>query len=541
MPIQIVRKVSVSGGAPLRAANNLGDLTSVPTALAALGIPALRNAFTPRGGVFFDGTSGSNFATTPGAAAAINTDPRAIVWGMRVGPNPGSDAEFARVAETASPTSFYLRLVHGSNGALKIRLFGTSTGEYRETTWAGLSGFANRDIICAFVADSAGRKLYINGVEVTLAADTLTASPPANWQGAIGTGSAGTVRFSGTALVYAVTTATLYNLALSQTDVEEIYFLGGAVPYRFQFGSQTLRYTSNFSAGTDSFAGAVGTEVVDGNIDGIGGEDDVLRTTFAVTGGAGPKRTGGTELVMRKMARISTRVRVPAANVAKTVRITEGSSAAAFGGGADVVLASDTWTTLTYTGQVTGTDLSWMVRVPGGATAGDILYVKSGTVAQVGAVLHLACNEGIGYQLHDVANKLDAVMGLTGVAHLVPRRTGYARTPGSGLSWAGTHEAKNILGVSQRALPPGAAITTATLKSSAGSSGSGATLGTTNSATRWSAAASFTTAKKMLTLANQLPAGSADNDHDILLDPDTANITATVQAEVHYAVTEGTP
>jgi hypothetical protein len=160
-------------------------------------------------------------------------------------------------------------------------------------------------------------------------------------------------------------------------------------------------------------------------------------------------------------------------------------------------------------------------------------------LTQLGAVVHLPLNDGIGYQLHDESsNKLDAVMTITGVSHLQPAKQGYVRAT---LTWAGTHESKNVLGVVQRALPAEAVLRFATLKASAASTGSGATLGTSNSATRWSAAAPFTTAKKMITLSEQLPASSSGADLDLMFDPDTANYTGSIQVEVHYSVTEGAP
>lgn len=107
------------------------------------------------------------------------------------------------------------------------------------------------------------------------------------------------------------------------------------------------------------------------------------------------------------------------------------------------------------------------------------------------------------------------------------------------LTWSGTHESKSLLGA--QALPSNAMITQITRKATASSSGSGCTIGTTNSATRWQAADTFTTAKEVATLANQLPAGTAANDLDIVVDPDTANFTGSITVTVHYIVTDGAP
>lgn len=125
---------------------------------------------------------------------------------------------------------------------------------------------------------------------------------------------------------------------------------------------------------------------------------------------------------------------------------------------------------------------------------------------------------------------------LVGMSTITERRTGQL----SGvLTWSGTHEGKSLLGGT--CVPANAVITRVTTKADAASSGSGITVGTTNSATRWVAANTFTTAKKLHTLANALPAGSAAGDLDIVVDPDTANYTGTVQVTVDYVTTTEAP
>lgn len=43
------------------------------------------------------------------------------------------------------------------------------------------------------------------------------------------------------------------------------------------------------------------------------------------------------------------------------------------------------------------------------------------------------------------------------------------------------------------------------------------------------------------TLANQLPAGTAANDLNIVVDPDTANYTGSITVTVEYQIVGGTP
>lgn len=108
------------------------------------------------------------------------------------------------------------------------------------------------------------------------------------------------------------------------------------------------------------------------------------------------------------------------------------------------------------------------------------------------------------------------------------------------LTWSATHEGKSLL--SQRAFPAGVVIDSITYAPTAGSSGSGLTIGTTSSATRWLSADTFASGvKEVGTLANRLPGTAGDNYHDIVVDPDTANFTGSIAVEAHYHVTLGTP
>lgn len=167
----------------------------------------------------------------------------------------------------------------------------------------------------------------------------------------------------------------------------------------------------------------------------------------------------------------------------------------------------------------------------------------TGAVVRAGAVCHYDADaDGIGYQLHDQStNKLDAILTTTGVSWTKPARQGYVRGT---LTWAGTHEAKSLLG--QRALPAstteGYAVTFITTKATAGSSGSGVTVGVTSNAALFVAANSYTTTKKLHAIANSgVGSGITDNETTITVDPDTANFTGSITTEVRYIVTEGSP
>jgi hypothetical protein len=50
--------------------------------------------------------------------------------------------------------------------------------------------------------------------------------------------------------------------------------------------------------------------------------------------------------------------------------------------------------------------------------------------------------------------------------------------------------------------------------------------------------ATYTTAKKVQTIATQLPAGTATNDLSLVLDPDTQNYTGTIQVSINYTLAQ---
>jgi hypothetical protein len=102
------------------------------------------------------------------------------------------------------------------------------------------------------------------------------------------------------------------------------------------------------------------------------------------------------------------------------------------------------------------------------------------------------------------------------------------------ISWNGTHEAKRIFGSAGRVHNGNIRILSIVTKATVASSGSGLTVGTTTSNNRYVTANTFTTAKKVHTLANVLPASTAVNDCDFLIDPDTANYTGAITVTVRY-------
>lgn len=170
-------------------------------------------------------------------------------------------------------------------------------------------------------------------------------------------------------------------------------------------------------------------------------------------------------------------------------------------------------------------------------TTGDANYTLSNlSVTRLGLLLAPEQSApGNGYQWKDMSgNKADITLPVSGVSWALPdRRPNSVRGT---LTWSGSHEGKSLIG--QRALPTGAVVTMITRTASAVSAGSGCTVGTTGTATKWQAADTFTTAKEVSTLAAQLPTDDTANQNDIVIDPDTQNFTGSIAAEVHYTISE---
>jgi hypothetical protein len=120
---------------------------------------------------------------------------------------------------------------------------------------------------------------------------------------------------------------------------------------------------------------------------------------------------------------------------------------------------------------------------------------------------------------------------LVGMTPIVQDETKPCRIRKS-LSWAGTHEQKTLFEGTSVTLPGNVVIQDIDTKATAASTGSGLTVGTTGTGNRYVSANTFTTAKKVHTLANQIPSSTAANQLNIAVDPDTNNYTGTITTTV---------
>jgi len=295
-----------------------------------------RNALAPRGGVAFDGSAAKVLGNL--TTQALGADPFSINFFLKpkVGGDSSAPNTFALTNDPNNIATANCLTFYHSTTDLTLWLTGTSYTNRNQWVYPGFVGlYGGKVVQITLVRNAAGNPtIYFNGIDVTAAGNFGTLGTPPGWQGSItntylvlGPASGG----GGTSHFFA---ASVYNLALSSTDVQEIFELGGIVPERAKFGSQT-------------------------------------------------GQTSGT-LVAGKVYRIKTFV------------------------------AGDDFTNLGA-----GSNASAVVFISTGTTPTN--WAHGSTLLQVGAVVHLPLDDGLGLQLQDIGtNRLHALMTATGVTHIAP-------------------------------------------------------------------------------------------------------------------------
>ncbi|HYE30541.1 MAG TPA: LamG-like jellyroll fold domain-containing protein [Methylomirabilota bacterium] len=215
----------------------------------------------------------------------------------------------------------------------------------------------------------------------------------------------------------------VFNRLLSSGDVKKL-LKGGVVDYADQYANLTAPvYTSNFSAGVDGWTGTLGTAA--GNIDSIGGQDDVLR--FTVDGSTGAHFIGRSNSVNAfKNVRVRAKVYIPSTNaVVKRVTVEGTSSSVTFA----TVTTTDAWVEVDAIAAASHSTptLYFMARTNAGSSnvAGnttDVFYVKDVIVSPAGCGQDLECGVGAGTHVPDrTTNFPGRLQSTSGTAHTYPR------------------------------------------------------------------------------------------------------------------------
>jgi hypothetical protein len=401
-------------------------------------LAARRNALAPRGGLAFDGTASTRVYSTL-TNQAIGTDAFSLVATFKVPSSaPSADVDVCALAASATTSSNVSsgNVAITSGGALLLGVT-TSGAVYAYHTLSGfVSAYAGKVVTAVFTRSGTTVALYINGVAQTLSA--VSSSGGATMGDSI-TSTYFLLGFKSASGVYvgAIYSASLYNLALDQASITEIYELGGAVPQRYKFGSQL-----NDMSGNDStFAGA-------GNWLGVGS------TVATVTGG----QLVATGITNSGSNFLSSPTWVQSASGSKRVnrryRLTFDVVAISLGGAATAVsIFSPVVSNGTPVGAVStagaktidfdyvsgGSDASPMVSFYRDAASGTCdITIDNVVLRTIGAVCHYDADlAGIGYQLHDQStNKLHALLTTTGVSWTKAAPMGYVKALSDGTASA---------------------------------------------------------------------------------------------------------
>jgi hypothetical protein len=228
-----------------------------------------------------------------------------------------------------------------------------------------------------------------------------------------------TTRYAGT--VYSIYAG---NRAFTAAEFLSEYKNGIADAYKW--GSQTAIYTSDFSAGANSWTEFKGT--VAGNIDGIEGEDNVLRF-YASADNSAHCLIRSITLSNYKKYRVSLQYYIPAGNThLDSFKLCSNAGGAL----SDRQTTTGAWTTFTqeidsstYTGlRIYGWDGTSETWVGANDVADDLIYIKDFTVTPIDATLALE-SEGIqrdGWK-DSSTNGLNASYPASGYSFLRPIRT----------------------------------------------------------------------------------------------------------------------
>jgi hypothetical protein len=235
--------------------------------------------------------------------------------------------------------------------------------------------------------------------------------------------------------------------------------------------SQTAVYTSDFSAGADSWTGTSLT--VAGNVDGIGGRDNVLSITCTSTGASETPRATRTIFPaedINKPGEIKIALYRPSSNTTITgLRLNNSSGTGVFTGTSTVntfnTAAADTWEVFTVSGTMLGLTTSLRFSPVNSAgvrtqVTGEVIYVVDVTGKRLGITSELLAQNAQtdnGQVLDSSGNKqhaklAEAGMSTQGAISARRREVRWTNT------WAGTLELQYIGGINQAILPANAYI-----------------------------------------------------------------------------------
>jgi len=308
------------------------------------------------------------------------------------------------------------------------------------------------------VSAAGSATFYVNGVQLG-AAVSITAAATSNLDntGTLHLNSLNTTsdgRAASNSLGWSI-----FNRALTSAEVLDLSINGVALADRG--ASQTPVYTSNFSAGVDSWT-TITNVTVTGNVDSIDGQDDWLEVEKTVTSGAmrisRAITTSGTRTIKGRIFnpvgsgithfRIANDTDAGGNLVSTTFALAEGQAI-------DIVRTFVADSTSALSVRVVNSNGS-----NGTAAVGAKFYIKNWVVGNAGLVSELIASNAQSNtgQIFDTSgNKNHALLPASG-ATVVGRPVSQTREVRWTNTWAGTNELQYIGGVNQAILPANAYI-----------------------------------------------------------------------------------
>jgi hypothetical protein len=420
-----------NGAATLNGNTTLGDaqtdtatINSQLTARQGEFPSAVRAAASNYAAVMFDGATTSTRITSTLTGQAIGTGDFSIWCRFKI-----SQTTAKAVFSVFEDSNNYFGLTTSSG---PYGLDKTIGGVASNATITGFSGaaFAGQIVDFVLVRSAGVFSVYVNGSAYALS----------NTTGNISLSAAANLRVGGYFVASQVFDKEVYrfvvfNRALSAADVVEVGTTG--VNPADQWGTQTAAYTSDFSAGTNGWAGVRGTAA--GNVDGISGVDNTLRLTVDSTASNSHYLVNGTVpgLLASKRYRVAFDYFITAANATMNgLQLWQLSPQLTI---TTIQSVTGAWTSITpveFVSRDTRLDVlgaaAGNVSFTGNGT--DTLYIVNMVLTRIGAIVDLDFTVGAGYQSTDrTTNNLHGTL-FNGVEFTVPTRMAvlYATTNTNG-------------------------------------------------------------------------------------------------------------
>ena len=373
---------------------------------------SIRAAASDYAGVAFDGATSGTRVTSTLTGQNIGTGDFSM-WARFKVPNSVSNSSTIVAISNSSASAFstdgaFLVTIEQTN-AIAVSGYVSSTF----TTPISVSGFVPNyggqivDVVLTR-ATSGGTStltLYLNGIVIGTSTAAVAATSVTSTYFHSGIGAGGQPSH----IIYR---SVLFNRALSAADVTDLIETG--VNPADQWGTQTAAYSSDFSAGTNSWSGTRST--VTGNVDGVLGVNDTLRTVVDGTVSNSHYTLNATVpgMVAGKRYKVVFNYYIPSANailngvrlyqLTQNYPITENQT------------TTGSWATTSPVEFVAfGTRLDLVGTASGNITfngnSTDEFYVKNMVLTRIGAIVDLDLTKGIGSVAYDRStNNLDGTL-----------------------------------------------------------------------------------------------------------------------------------